>query len=69
MIFTWSGSFEYNLDKPAGMKQKLTDVEKLKKLGWEAPTSLEGGVKETIEFYKKELKYLLQFLNLYLFFY
>ena len=52
----YSGSFEYNLDKPAGMKQKLTDVEKLKKLGWEAPTSLEDGVKETIEFYKKELK-------------
>lgn len=47
------GNFEYDLTKPVGMKQKLVDITKLNNFGWKSKTSLEEGIKKTIEFYKK----------------
>jgi len=49
----FKGKFKYNLTKPTGMKQKLVDVSKLIEFGWKHSTTLEMGIKKTINFYKK----------------
>lgn len=51
----FSGQFQHDLSKPVGMKRKVVNVDKLKKLGWKAETSLEDGIKLTYEFFKKEV--------------
>ena len=40
-----------DLSKPDGIKRKLMNISKLKKLGWEAQTSLTKGIKLTYKFY------------------
>ncbi|CAL2105747.1 GDP-L-colitose synthase [Tenacibaculum sp. 190524A02b] len=50
-IIGYDGEFEYDLTKPTGMKQKLVDVSKLRELNWKHKTSLEEGIKNTINFY------------------
>lgn len=42
-----TGEVIWDSDKPDGTPRKLMDVSELKKLGWEAVISLEGGIKET----------------------
>ena len=51
-IAEWDGKFKYDKSKPDGMKLKCLDVSKINKLGWKAKTSLEEGIKKTIEYYK-----------------
>lgn len=51
-VLGYNGEFKYDLSKPTGMKQKLMDNSKIKKLGWSPKTSLENGVKQTLKFYK-----------------
>lgn len=41
-----------DLSKPEGMKQKLVDSSVLNSMGWSAKTSLEAGLRKTLEFYK-----------------
>lgn len=53
-VVGWQGKFVYNLDKPVGMKRKLTDVSKLSNWGWEAPTSLDNGLSAAYDYYLKE---------------
>jgi GDP-L-fucose synthase len=40
--------------KPSGMKRKLLNVDKAKALGWNPRTSLEMGLKLTLEWYSKQ---------------
>ena len=51
----FTGQFEHDLTKPVGMKQKLVDITKLTGFGWKSKTSLEQGIKKTIEFYNNNL--------------
>ena len=44
--------FFFNKQKPNGMKRKLLDVSKSKKLGWKAKVSLEDGIKKTVKDFK-----------------
>ena len=43
----WKGTWEHDLSKPSGMKQKLNAIERQKKWGWTAQTSLKIGIKKT----------------------
>ncbi len=52
-IIGYEGKFVHDLSKPIGMKQKLINDSKLKELGWKHQTSLEEGIKKTVEFFKQ----------------
>ncbi|MDA9757482.1 GDP-L-fucose synthase [Pseudomonadota bacterium] len=54
-VLGFNGSFEYDLSKPSGMQQKLTNIEKVSKLGWRAPSSLNDGLVKTIKYYKEDV--------------
>lgn len=45
-------TFVHNLTKPIGMQQKLIDDTKLKQFGWKHKTSLEEGIRKTVEYFK-----------------
>ncbi|MEM8520128.1 NAD-dependent epimerase/dehydratase family protein [Flavobacterium sp. PL12] len=51
-VIGFDGKFVHDLTKPIGMRQKVVDVTKLKQLGWEHKTSLEEGIKKTVEYFK-----------------
>lgn len=51
-IVGYQGKFRYDTSKPAGMSRKLLDVDQVNALGWTAPTSLEDGLRQTIDFYR-----------------
>lgn len=53
-VIGYTGSFEHDLTKPVGMKQKLVNVEKARSWGWQASHSLEQGLGLTYEHYIKE---------------
>ncbi len=50
----FNGSFINDLSKPKGMDQKIVDIEKLNKFGWEAKISIREGIKETYAYFLKE---------------
>ena len=50
-VIGYEGEFSYNLNKPAGMKQKLVDVKLLNKFGWKHKYSLEAGLEIAYDFY------------------
>lgn len=50
-IVGYQGTFSHDLSKPVGMKQKLLDITRAKDIGWVAKTSLEEGVRKTLEYY------------------
>ena len=50
-VIGYKGPFEFDYDKPTGMRRKLCSIEKQKKLGWEPKHSLQQGLKKTYEFY------------------
>lgn len=50
-IVGWSGRFVHDLTRPVGMKRKLSDVARLRDWGWQAPTSLQEGLRRTYDFY------------------
>jgi|TARA_A100001011_G_scaffold361275_1_gene409253 GDP-L-fucose synthase len=49
----FEGDFNYDVSKPVGMKQKLVDVTKIRKMGWVSKTPLEEGITETYKFFKE----------------
>ena len=51
----FTGKFVHDLSKPIGMKQKLIDDSKLKQFGWQHQTSLQEGIKKTLDYFKKEV--------------
>lgn len=50
-IVGFKGSFEHDLTKPVGMKQKLVSIEKLEDFGWEHRYSLTDGLQKTYQYY------------------
>ncbi len=50
-IIGYEGIFEYDLQKPVGMKQKLVDAAEQKRLGWSPKISLEYGIEITYQHY------------------
>jgi GDP-L-fucose synthase len=51
-VIGFEAKFVHDLSKPIGMKQKLIDDTKLKQFGWKHQTSLEEGIKKTVEYFK-----------------
>jgi GDP-L-fucose synthase len=54
-IVGFEGKIKYDTSKPDGTPRKLMDVSRLNGLGWKARISLKDGIKETYEFYTKQL--------------
>ncbi len=55
-VVGFEGNFVHNLDKPVGMKQKLVDVEALRKFGWKNKLSLEEGLKIAYDFFLNDYR-------------
>ncbi len=53
-IIGFTGEFYFDIDKPDGTIQKLTDSSKLNSLGWKYKVELEDGIKSIYAWYKKE---------------
>ena len=54
-VVGYKGEFTHDLTKPAGMKRKLTDVTRMEQFGWRPQTSLEDGIRQTVEFYREHV--------------
>ena len=50
-IVGFQGEIRYDVSKPDGTPRKLLDVSRIKKLGWQAKTSLVEGLKKTYDWY------------------
>jgi GDP-L-fucose synthase len=55
-IVEFEGRLTYDPGKPDGMPQKLLDVSKLHRLGWQAKITLEAGIAETYKWYLKNIQ-------------
>jgi len=55
-VVGWDGQFTHDLTKPVGMKQKLVSIERQKTWGWQATTTLEGGISKSYDFYLKSIQ-------------
>lgn len=53
----WQGSFDFDMSKPVGQKQKLVSVKKLNNFGWRSKISLQNAIDETIKYYLESYKY------------
>ncbi|WP_204344477.1 GDP-L-fucose synthase family protein [Psychroserpens algicola] len=53
-IIGFEGELHYNTNKPDGTLRKLTDVSKLKALGWTYKMNLENGIKEMYDWYRNK---------------
>jgi len=51
-VIGFAGKFEFDLNQPLGMTQKLTSIDKVKEWGWQPKTDLREGVTITYEFFK-----------------
>ena len=54
-VIGFQGELVYDTTKPDGTPQKLLDVSKLNQRGWQSRTALREGVRQTYEWYKKNL--------------
>ena len=54
-ILNYEGEILWDNDKPDGIFRKKLDTTCLQKLGWEAKTDLDHGIRSTIDSYRKEL--------------
>jgi len=45
------GDILWDSSKPDGTPRKLMDVSKMKEMGWQYTTELEGGIKKTYQWY------------------
>lgn len=55
-VVGYRGRFYHDLSKPVGMKQKVVDIERLSRWGWQPNISLLDGLISTYEFYTANLK-------------
>lgn len=51
-IVGYQGEIGYDRSKPDGTPKKLLDVSRIGKLGWQAGTSLNEGIRKTYEYYR-----------------
>jgi len=54
-IVGFKGKIEWDSKKPDGTSQKLLNVDRLHKFGWENKIELEKGIKRDYDWYKKQL--------------
>ncbi|MGE4398252.1 MAG: GDP-L-fucose synthase family protein [Campylobacterales bacterium] len=54
-IVEFEGELYFNVDRPDGTLRKLSDVDRLHKLGWSHKITLSYGIKNTYEWYKRSL--------------
>ena len=54
-IIGFSGEIIYDKTKPDGTLRKLLDVSKINNLGWKSKTTLDEGLKKTIDWHEKSL--------------
>ncbi len=52
----FKGDIIFDTSKPDGMPRKLLEVSKIKKLGWSPRVGMEQGMRQTYEWYVKNLK-------------
>ena len=52
-VVGFNGDIYFNTDKPDGTPKKLSDVSKLKEIGWSYKTSLKEGIQKTYTDYVK----------------
>lgn len=52
-VMEYRGSFTHDVTKPVGMKRKMVDISLLKDFGWRHRFSLREGLRNTIDFYRK----------------
>jgi GDP-L-fucose synthase len=50
-VIGYNGEISFDASKPDGTPRKMLDISKLKKLGWQAETSLVEGIGKTYEWY------------------
>jgi GDP-L-fucose synthase len=55
-VVGFTGTLEFDSTKPDGTPQKLLDVSKLSKLGWQAKIPLRKGIESTYEWFLKNRK-------------
>ena len=55
-VLNWEGIFEHDLSMPIGMMQKLNAIDRQKKWGWAAQTSLKIGIKKTYQYFLESLR-------------
>jgi GDP-L-fucose synthase len=54
-IINYNGKIRFNTSMPDGMKKKLLDIKRIKKLGWKPKINLNDGLLKAYEYYKKNL--------------
>jgi GDP-L-fucose synthase len=52
-VVGFNGDIYFNTDKPDGTPKKLSDVSRLKEIGWTYKTSLKEGIQKTYTDYVK----------------
>lgn len=50
-VIGYNGSYEHDLSKPVGMKQKLVDTTSLEKTGWKPNTDIREGIELTYNYF------------------
>ena len=55
-VLNWKGIWEHDLSMPVGMMQKLNAIDRQKKWGWTAKTSLKIGIKKTYQYFLESLR-------------
>lgn len=56
-VVGYSGKIKFNPEKPDGTMRKLTDVSKLKSLGWEYHVELDEGIRRMYQWYLADQQY------------
>jgi GDP-L-fucose synthase len=54
-VVGFTGTTEWDTDKPDGTPQKLLDVSRLEEAGWVARIGLEEGLRSTVEWYREHI--------------
>jgi len=55
-VLHWKGTLERDLSMPVGMTQKLNAIDRQKKWGWTAQTSLKIGIKRTYQYFLESFR-------------
>ncbi len=52
-VVDYKGDFHFDSSKPDGAPRKVMDVSRMSALGWDAPTSLEDGFRQTYQWFNE----------------